>query len=380
MKCIILFVLYLFSLFSSVYSLGLNITSLVGNTAVVQWTREEFDPDPLAFDLRFVIPPYYDVGLAVANVYPREIESYGNVTVQFPQDGRCMLVAVSGSRNFQIGQTAVVEVAGNTTVPTPSPTTSPTSQTPVQTPTPSSTASLSPSELSTDAKKKPNVLAIVSGVLGGVLLSAILIFVVLYFHRRRPHEDNRISFHGERMVKSNPSIRTAQREGGIIIPYPFSSPRQSFGSNQQSNRSTQQSNPESIPQDVERGLAVPPPAMTSLLPNPSESIQSPLASAHIVPPPRGPRDRSKSVRHLQSARTPRTNGEPTARQQKLAEKLAEVEKQIEELKSETKPRPSTVVLLDDLEMKKTWLVKQRDTLWAQEEIDTLPPGYSRYMT
>lgn len=379
MKRLSFFVLPLFSIFSSVYSLSLNITSLVGQSAVVKWTQGQLDPDPLIFDLRFVVPPYYDVGLAVSDVSPRQSESYGNVTVRFPQDGRYILVAVTGPRNYQIGRTEVVEVPGNITVSTtPSSTTS---QKPLQTPS-RSTTTLSPSESSTKGQHHVNVPAIVAGVLGGVLVSALLIILLFYLRRRRPHEDNRVSFNGERMVKQfnrhNPSIPTAQREGGVIVSYPSS--RQSFGSTQQSNPSAQQSNVESLPQDVERGLAVPPLAMTSLPPNPSESVPTPLASAHTVPPPRGPRDRSKSVRYLESARTPRTNGQPTARQRELAEKLAEVEKQIEELRSEIKPLPSTVVLLDDLEMKKSWLVKQRDTLWALEEIDTLPPGYSRYMT
>jgi hypothetical protein len=38
-----------------------------------------------------------------------------------------------------------------------------------------------------------------------------------------------------------------------------------------------------------------------------------------------------------------------------------------------------VVLLDDLKLQKAWLVKQQNSMWALEKIDTLPPGYSRYM-
>lgn len=76
------------SLVADVCSLGLTITTLVGNTAVVHWTREGLDPNPLTFDLRFVIPPYYDVGLAKATTYPSSFESSGNITVQFPEAGR----------------------------------------------------------------------------------------------------------------------------------------------------------------------------------------------------------------------------------------------------------------------------------------------------
>lgn len=379
MKCFILFVLCLASLFSNVYSLGLNITTLDGYTAVVHWNREAFDPDPLTFDLRFVIAPYYDVGLAEASLSPRSTESSGNITVKFPQDGKYMLVAVAGPNSFQIGRTAATEVPGSTTVPTPSqtPTPSPTPTT-SPTPTPPSTVSPSPSKSlpamgSVCLQQKPNVPAIVGGVIGGISLTAAIIFAIFYVCRRHSKQDNRISFHGERMVQQlspdgqDPSV---WRQGGVIIPYPFTVPGSGLGSTRQSSRET----------DIEQGLAVPPPAMTSIPPKAPESRPStPLPSGHVVPPPRGPRDRSKSVRRTESTRTSRPDSEPTARQRRLADKLGEIEKQIENIKSEPKPSPSTVVLLDDLEMQKAWLVKQRDSMWALEEVDSLPPGYSRYM-
>jgi len=160
MKCL-LFVLYLASLFAKVYSLGLNITTLVGNTAVVQWTREALDPDPLTFDLRFVIPPYDDVGLAKGNVCASPAESSGNITVQFPQAGRYLLVAVSGSRNnVQIGRTIELQVPGNTTVPTSSQTPTP-SQTPIPSIPPSPSKSLTATDGSACPNKKINVPALV---------------------------------------------------------------------------------------------------------------------------------------------------------------------------------------------------------------------------
>jgi len=369
MKHLVLFVLYLASLFAKVYSLGLNITTLVGNTAVVQWTREEVDPDPLFFDLRFVNPPYYDVGLAKANVYTSSTESSGNITIQFPEAGRYMLVAVSG-RNVQIGRTAAIEVPGSTTVPTPS-------QAPTPSTTPSPSKSLTATGSPTCPKKKPNVPAIVFAVLGGVSLTALLIFAVFYLRRRRPVENNRISFHRERMVQQrsfdepNPSFGTVGRQGGAIIPYPFTDLRASFGSTSHSSR-------EAPSLDIEQGLAVPPPAMTR---DRSGSIPStPLASGHVVPPPRGPRARAQSVRRIESTKVTRANSGPTSRQRQLAVKLADVEKQIEKHKLHQKPGPSTLVILEDMEMQKAWLIKQRDSMWALEEIDTLPPGYSRYMT
>jgi len=391
MKCHIFFLLCLCSLFSNVYSLGLDIISLVGNTAVVQWTREEFDPDPLGFDLRFVMPPYFDVGLAQANIDPNEFEFSGNITVDFPLPGPCMLVAVTGSQDdFEIGRSAVVEIPGpNSTMPTSTSTTVPTSTTTIfptrsQTPTPASmtpspSKSLSTMECSAGLKKKPNVSAIVLGVLGGVVLMAILIFAVFYFRRRSPMKVNRISFYRERMVQQrssdeqNPSVGRVGGQGGVLIPYAFSGLRASLGSTRQSSRETR-------PLDIEQGLAVPPPEMTSLPPNSSVSRpNTPIATSYIVPPPLGPRDRAKSVRRIESSGVAPLTREPTSRQRQLADKLADVEKQIEEIKSQPKPLPSTIVLLDNLKLQKAWLVRQQDSMWALEEIDTVPPGFSRYM-
>lgn len=217
--------------------------------------------------------------------------------------------------------------------------------------------------------------AIVFAVLGGVSLTAILIFAVFYFRRRRLTEDKRISFHRERMVQQrpsdeNPSVGRVVGPGGTVIPYAFTGPRASLSST---------SGQESHHHDIERGLAVPPPIMTSLPRKLSGIGPSTPTSGHIVPPPRGPRDRAKSVRRVESPRVARVN-EPTPRQRQLADKLVGVKKQILEFKSQAKPLPSTIVLLEDLELQKAWLVKQRDSMWALEEIDTPPPGYSRYMT
>jgi hypothetical protein len=363
----------LFLCLIEVYSLGLTVSTLVGNTAVVQWTREELDPVPLSFDLRFVIPPYYDVGIAKETTDTSSLGSSGNITVQFPEAGRYVLVAVSGQNNAQIGRTAIIEVPGNTTLPT-------LTQTPVpsQTLTPRSIPPSPSKSLATDCpcpKKKPNVVAIVFAVLGGVSLLTLLVSAVFYFYfrRRRPTEVTRISFHRERMVQqrpsdgSNVSVASVIGPGGTAIPYAFTGPRASLGS----------SSSETHRQDIEQGLAIPPPVMTSL---PRNLPGTPLTSGYVVPPPRGPRDRATSVRRVGSSRVARVNSEPTARQQMLVDKLVEVEKQISELNAQPKPLPSTVVLLEDLNIQKAWLVKQQGSMWALEEVDTLPPGYSRYMT
>jgi len=406
MKCLILYVLCLSSLFSHVYSLGLRIVSVDGYMGVVQWTRDDFDPDPLTFDLRFVLPPFDDVGLARANLSPDDLNFSGNVTVEFPGAGTYVVIAVTGLDNFELGRTTAIKIrssasaiplsstsspmpsptSSSTPSPTPSPTSSPTlsptpppmpSQMPSQTPTHSPTSS-SPSKSivgenssSTYSKQTPNLAAIVCGILGGVLLLALILLGVLHLYKRRLMPANRISFYGDRMVQRSssgtpPSIRKAG-QGGTIIPYPFTGSGFNSGSALPSSR-------EARPLDVEQGLAAPPM-------NHGSRPSSPLPSGHIVPPPRGPRDRGRSIRFNESSFRPtRVDGEPTARQRRLADKVIEVDRQIEELKSQLKPPPSTIVHLDDLEMRRSWLIKQRDSMWAKEEIDSLPPGYARYMT
>jgi hypothetical protein len=102
----------------------------------------------------------------------------------------------------------------------------------------------------------------------------------------------------------------------------------------------------------------------------------------IVPPPLGPRDRAnKSFSAKQTVPiTPSADdGQPTPRQQQLTDKLAQVVRQIEELKSMSKPGPLLIVRLDDLVLQKAWLEKQLRHMWATGDINTLPPGHSRYM-
>jgi hypothetical protein len=112
MKCFFLFLAYLFSLISNVCSLGLTIQldTLDGMKVVVVWTRQQSDPEPLGFDLRFVNPPDTDVGLAEANVYPNAGENSGTLLIEFPKPGKYVLVAVSGPNNVSIGRSAVIEI------------------------------------------------------------------------------------------------------------------------------------------------------------------------------------------------------------------------------------------------------------------------------
>jgi hypothetical protein len=114
MKCFCWFLVYLSFLISNVLSLGLTIQldTLDGMKVVVVWTRQQSDPEPLGFDLRFVDPPSHtDVGLAEANIYPNAGENSGNLSIEFPKTGKYLLVAVSGPNNVSIGQSAVVEVS-----------------------------------------------------------------------------------------------------------------------------------------------------------------------------------------------------------------------------------------------------------------------------
>jgi len=378
MKCLIFCVLYLASLISNVYSLGLNASVLSGNTTVVCWTREGLDPNPLHFDLRYIALPCYDQSVELAKCNPSLTEFSGNTTVQLPGAGSYILVALSED-NFELGRTTEIEIPESSTpsqvssqVPTQSPTqvpTQPPSQSP--SPTPSLTILPSSSKASFSLKKKSNVAAIILALFGGISLSIILLVTTVYLRRRAQEDDRRISFHGERMVQGDGNYPSAGRDAGWggVMPYNSKRSRTSFGSDGSSLLSL----------DIERGLAVPPPAITRTSRHVSPIPRTPLPSGYVVPPPRGPRDRTNSVRRIETPRSPRTPLEPTSRQKQLSSRLTEVENDIRRLKSHPRPLPSNVVVLEDLELQKSWLIKQRYSMWAMEEIDTPPPGHSRYM-
>jgi len=372
MKCFFLLLFCLSSLISNVCSLGLTIqlNSLDGMRASVLWTRQKSDPNPLGFDLRFMNPPYTDVGLAEANVYPNVGEISGNVSIEFPKSGKYMLVAVSGLDHVQIGRSAEIEIPISTSTPT------------------MSNAFASPTNVirttvtvsAACRKEHVSVPAIIGGVIGGVSLLALLAAAVFFIRRRRARSNSRISFHGDMMVQQNdsdgpgPPIGKPRRQGGFPVRYAFTK-----GGPVTSSRPPILANRSVV--DVEQGLPIPSP-MTPVPGTPG--VRTPLGMRSIVPPPLGPRVRthkSYSAKQPPPPKTPSPNDDQptTSRQQQLTEKLAQVEKQIEQMKSQSKPGPSEVVLLDDLELQKAWLEKQLCCMWALGETDTLPPGFSRYM-
>jgi len=138
--------------------------------------------------------------------------------------------------------------------------------------------------------------------------------------------------------------------------------------------------------DLEQGLRVPSAAVP---PIPAEPAMTPtLGTGHIVPPPRGPRDRKNKleikVDNTMAVRPDSAvggDGVPaTPRQIQIFDKIAKVEADLEELEAQKRPGPSAIVKLDDLKRQRSWLLKQRDSMWALGRLDTVPPGYSRYMS
>ena len=107
-----------------------------------------------------------------------------------------------------------------------------------------------------------------------------------------------------------------------------------------------------------------------------------------MPPPRGPRDRKNKleikVDNTMAVRPDSAVGDDgvpaTPRQIQIFDKIAKVEADLEELEAQKRPGPSAIVKLDDLKRQRSWLLKQRDSMWALGRLDTVPPGYTRYMS
>ena len=169
-----------------------------------------------------------------------------------------------------------------------------------------------------------------------------------------------------------PSILRSKGPG--TTPYPFTTPDSSIGS-------IPTTQPPSV--DLERGLSVPSTAAPSM---PAEPAMTPtLGTGHIVPPPRGPRDRKNKLEIKADPVCPDSalegDGVPTTpRQRQVFGRIAEVEAELEKLEAEKRPGPSAIVKVDDLKRQRSWLLKQRDSMWALGHLDTVPPGYSRYLS
>jgi len=365
-------------LLSNVYSLELTVQcNTTANTeTLVGWIRQPSDPDPLVFDLRFVNSSGNDVGLAVANVNPLQDKSSGNLSVTFPKDGTYKLVAVTGSPNYvQIGYSNSIHVLNiisckpapaGTNDPTP-PQTSGTTQPPV-TNLPSGTGAIS----STPQKWSVNVPAVVGGIIGGAVFTTTLLAVFLFMRRRRRTQDTRISFHRDMMIRRSPDEpgpSILRSKGPGTTPYPFTTLGSGIGTIP-ANR------PSSV--DLEQGLSS----------MPAEHPMAPsLGSGHTVLPPRGPRDRKNKLEIKVNTMAVRPDsavgddGVPTTpRQRQVFDKIAGVEAEIETLEAQKRPGPLDIVKLDDLKRQRSWLLKQRNSMWALGELDSVPPGYSRFMS
>ncbi len=99
-----------------------------------------------------------------------------------------------------------------------------------------------------------------------------------------------------------------------------------------------------------------------------------------MPPPRGPRDRKNNLKIKVITAVGDDDMPPTPRQRQVFDKIAEVEAEIERLEAQKKPGPLDIVKLDDLKQQRSWLGKQRNSMWALGELDTIPAGYSRFLS
>lgn len=119
------------------------------------------------------------------------------------------------------------------------------------------------------------------------------------------------------------------------------------------------------PEDVEQGLPSP--------------VPRPLASGHVVPPPKGPRPSIKRTEHITIVTSPLPRLEPaprrTRRQKEIAERIAMLREQMVQMRDQ----PDMGHVLDDLQRQMVWLRSQEQSPWALHQTDVFPDGYMRYM-
>jgi hypothetical protein len=383
MKCFSSLLLCLPFFLSNVAALALMVQSSpqVGTPTEVSWSKQPSDPAELKFDLRLVRDGLTDVGLAAANIFADAKDVYGQLDVVFPKAGKYNLVAVTGPHYFNIGRSNQVEAVAptSTTSCTVSPT-GPVSQLP-------NNPSSPPQQPVSAAKTEVNLPVVVGVIVGVILLIGFLVALFIVLRRRRDSQlddsNRRISFYKDLMVQArtpSPDI-----EGGIIIPYPFvTSP------------SIQPPPPAVRPlpkpvEDKEPKYPVSPP-----LSEPTGGLRrmptAHLGTGHIVPPPRGPRDRGPSrglSRSSNARRTDDSTPEPpsseesitlTARQQGLLDRMAQIRGQMAELQRHPHPGPNTQIVLSNMQRQLNWLAETQESPWALGDTDVRPPEYTRHMT
>ncbi|PPQ72396.1 hypothetical protein CVT24_002081 [Panaeolus cyanescens] len=186
--------------------LSINATVSLGLPANLTWIRDDFDLPSLVFDLRFM-QEGQDVGLASAGVVMEPEQVSGTVAVRFQEKGLYTLVAVVTNSDSdtpeQIAESNRVAVLSGFT-PTPS--------IPRPTTTPTSTATES-SNSNIKHSNGINLGAIVGGVIGGLVLLAMLGVMFMVIRRRSQALRRRVTFHRDRMFTPNPDQKATYVNG-----------------------------------------------------------------------------------------------------------------------------------------------------------------------
>ncbi|KDR69392.1 hypothetical protein GALMADRAFT_255882 [Galerina marginata CBS 339.88] len=347
MRCFFLF-LNLWVLLTNVVNvaslrLKLQPQTPVGTPTLVLWIRDDTDPNSLKFDLRFVQGDA-DVGLALAGLEMGEDDTFGKASVTFPAEGQFVLKAVTGSQLSVVGTSNQVSAVGldpastsgfpsgssaTTLAPTatpPSNSASNTASSSTSTPTPISppTSNSPPNASSTSRPQsvsklvhRTNIPAIVGGIIGALLLLALLALLFVFYsrHRKAAAAQRRLTFHRDMMVQPRLMIqpRAGMASAGLPPPpslpltLPVPLPSESMGDpegNRLDRLSTatgftgvtgsttdaiaytgyeheHEHDADHLDVDLEQGLPT-----SASFPRPPQLT---LGSGHIVPSPKGPR-------------------------------------------------------------------------------------------
>ncbi|KAF9044989.1 hypothetical protein BJ165DRAFT_127641 [Panaeolus papilionaceus] len=182
-----------------VQGLQLSVDPVVSleTPTIITWTRDNFDLPNLVFDLRFT-KNKQDVGLAATGVEMQSGQFTGTVSVQFEDKGLYTVVAVvvNGEQPEQIAESRLVAVvSGFTATTSPASATSTSSSTTANTTSPSTTSASQPKRSS-----RPNIRALIGGILGSLVLVALVCALLLFLRQRRRAVRRCVTFHREMML------------------------------------------------------------------------------------------------------------------------------------------------------------------------------------
>ncbi|KAG6901475.1 hypothetical protein C0995_011447 [Termitomyces sp. Mi166 len=340
MRCLLLFsLLFLPAVYGRVMFKA-HPTAIASTLTSVSWTRE--DRHPVSFDVR-IVNEDTDIGMLVTTINAAGEELGGIFSVTFPNPGCFMLQAVNVENDTVIGSSRMIFVHANTTISEPvemtsipSQSTLPTASTDIVTTT--TTPSLDGSSTSAadgtihtpsnaSSKSRVNTVAIVGGVMGGVILIFILAILFVLIKRKKAKSKRRLTFKQHLMVQHRLPIAPDIEQGRTIDTNPTLPPL---------------------------------------------NLQLPIT----MPAPQGP---TRTQSPASALRSPGSAYPPTHRQVQLSTRIVQLENQMSSIRRQNRGQLGVETVLEHMKRQVEWLRAERDKPWARCETDVPPPALHHYM-